>query len=691
MLGLFWVKRSDQGSDRDRIRRAGRRGQAVRRGHRPALEGLEERIVLATDTWTGSVSSSWMTAGNWSPAVTPSPGDTLVFPASSSNPNPTNDFPSGTSFASITIQGAGYNLTGNPLALTSGISASYSTGTSTDAIPTTLSTIVAPISVSAGGTLDISGALSGAAGVNVAGGGILDLSGLNTYSGPTTIGSGTILVVDGTVAGVQNNGGLLAGNGSVGGVSSVGGTLLPGHPGTSTTPQPTPGQLTAGASVAFDSGSTFASLLNGTSPGNGVTGYGQLIVSAGSISLGGAKLDVGLGTSYTPTVGDQLIIIQNNTGTAINGTFSSLPEGAEVTAGSSLFRISYLGTNGSGDSVVLSAVAAPSTTTLLPVQIPSNSGQPFTISAQVTGTQGTPTGTVEFFNGNPSSGGVVLATAPVTALSSTTGLASATVSSLGSSSSSPALYALYIPTPTTFTYAGSTSAPITFATTTTLVSSSPVGLIGQPITFTATVVPATANAGTPTGSVEFIADSKTVLGTVPINPATGQASITTSSLGIGTHTIVAQFMANSPFQNSTSSSLSQSISTAGVTPVLTIEPILGRHGKVYNYALVATIEPTVEVGVIPSGSVTYFINGRASYQTVGLTNGTAVIIRPGGHLANKYVYVRYNGSSTFVAGASEQTYISYRKLALLARDVEKTIPSLTRGRRTNLSRSQKAW
>src|SRR5262249_54052690 len=161
-----------------------------------------------------------------------------------------------------------------------------------------------------------------------------------------------------------------------------------------------------------------------------------------------------------------------------------------------------------------SQVATTSSTTLLPVQLPTTPNQPITLTAQVTGTQGTPTGTVEFFNGNPAAGGVILATAPVGAVNSSTGTATATVPSLGTGSST-AIYALYVPTPSTFTYAGSASAPLTFGTTTTLTSSSPVGLVGQPITFTATVAPSSVGAGTPTGSVQFVVDV-TLIGTVPI-------------------------------------------------------------------------------------------------------------------------------------------------------------------------------
>jgi hypothetical protein len=668
MLRLFWGERSD------RFRRA-----SARRGRRPGLEGLEVRIAPAIDTWTGAVSANWMDAGNWTSGVAPSVGDDLVFPASAGHMTNNNNFPTGTQFSSITIQGPGYDLTGNALSLSTGITASYSTGTSTDAIDTALTGVVAPITVSTGGTLDITGILSGSAGTNVTGGGTLELSAINKYTGPTTIGAGTTLLVNGTTAGIQDNGGLLAGNGTVGAIASVGGTIFPGLPATATTPQPGPGQMFANGSVTLDSGSTFASLLNGLSTGNGVTGYSQLVVTTGVISLGGASLSTGLGTNYTPSVGNQLTIIRNNTGAPINGVFANLPEGGAVTVGNSLFRISYLGTNGSGSDVVLSAVSTTSSTTLLPLNV-TGAGQPITLSAQVTGSQGTPTGTVEFFNGNPSSGGIVLAKATVSPVNASTGVATATVGSLGGSGT-PVIYAVYIPTATTFTYAGSTSAPISFATTTTL-SSSSLGafLIGQPLTLTATVSPASPGAGTPSGTVTFVADTNNVLGSAAVNPATGQASITILTLGIGTHSIVAQFTANAPFQNSTSNALTQSISTAGTTPVLTIRPVRNRQGKVVSFDLVTQVQSTVATAnAIPTGAVTYFINGRAFYRTVGLSNGFAVLRRPWQRLINQYIYVRYNGSATFVASASKNYYLSHRLLTLTAQGPASGRPALATG------------
>ncbi len=318
MLGMFWGERSGLGSDR--VRPARRRVAAARRGHRPALEGLEERIALATDTWTGAAGPNWTTAGNWSTGVAPSPGDSLVFPAAAGNLVNNNDFPSNTAFGSITIQGAGTTSRGTRWISRAGSRRATDRGRSTYEIDTVLNAIVAPITVSSGAILDVGGTsgggvLSGSAGLNVNGGGIVDLMEVNTYTGATTIASATTLIVDGTIGGVQDSGGGLAGNGSVGAVSSVGGTILPGHTASSTTTgMATPGQLTANGSFSLDSGSTFAALLDGTSPGNGLTGYSQLIVSSGTVNLGGSKFATALGTSYTPAVGDQLRIIVNNTG-----------------------------------------------------------------------------------------------------------------------------------------------------------------------------------------------------------------------------------------------------------------------------------------------------------------------------------------------------------------------------------------
>ena len=285
----------------------------------PHVEHLDTRIVPAMMTWTGSVSGQWMTAGNWASDTVPQAGDDLVFPATATNFNVMNNFPANTQFNSITIEAPNYSLTGSPIDLVSGITATYSSGVSSDAINTDLENGV--VEVSTGGTLNLEGVITGSDGLSLSGGGTLGLSGTNNYTGTTVIGSSTLLV-DSTIGAVQDSDGVLGGNGTVGNVTSVGGTISPGNTGS-------PGVLNTG-SLNLDSNSTFVTELDGTSPGNGVTGYDQ-VVASGPVSLGGATLDATLASGFIPTVGDQYTIISNNSG-SITGTFAGLAQGAPTSS-----------------------------------------------------------------------------------------------------------------------------------------------------------------------------------------------------------------------------------------------------------------------------------------------------------------------------------------------------------------------
>jgi hypothetical protein len=68
-------------------RLGGRRGRPVSK-KRPAsrswlrLEELEERVVPATDYWTGAANANWNNVGNWQTA--PRTGGTKIFPPGAS-------------------------------------------------------------------------------------------------------------------------------------------------------------------------------------------------------------------------------------------------------------------------------------------------------------------------------------------------------------------------------------------------------------------------------------------------------------------------------------------------------------------------------------------------------------------------------------------------------------------------------
>jgi len=94
------------------------------------------------------------------------------------------------------------------------------------------------------------------------------------------------------------------------------------------------------------------------------------------------------------------------------------------------------------------------------------------------------------------------------------------------------------------------------ATTSTAVSSSVNrSAVGQSVTFTATV---TSGAGTPTGTVQF-KDNGTLIGTSQTLNASGQASISTSSLTLGRHMITADYSGDANFAISTGELLGDQI------------------------------------------------------------------------------------------------------------------------------------
>jgi hypothetical protein len=70
-----------------------------------------------TRTWTGASGTEWSDAGNWG-GTAPAAGDDLVFPRGAMHTNNHNDYPPGTTFASITA--GGYTIGGNAIVLGAG-------------------------------------------------------------------------------------------------------------------------------------------------------------------------------------------------------------------------------------------------------------------------------------------------------------------------------------------------------------------------------------------------------------------------------------------------------------------------------------------------------------------------------------------------------------------------------------------
>ncbi len=388
----------------------------------PQCEHLEIKIAPAVYTWTGGAgpaSDVWSNTGNWQvsgspPAVPPGTGDQLVFPASVAQKTADNDLGTNIQFQSITIQDSGYDLCGDRLDLTGPLTYTAVSGTATYEIATTFLGASAMI-IGANSQLSVSGhtflttdtTIDVASGATVtlntdivqngtdhtltkSGSGTLILAA--TYSGtygPTQIAEGTFQV-DGTLDPAEpiglSAGATLSGTGSVGSVTSQGGIIAPGDNG--------PGVLTV-AGLDLGGGSQFQVDLEVTTAGSL---YDQ-VISNGPVNLSNVTLNPTV-FGYTPTSADRLMLIQNNSGGAISGTFSNYPIPLGLmTVGTSpnvaSFDIDYHGLNQSGNNLVLDGLN-PTTTTLIASASPYTYGNAITFTTNVS------------YNGSPAADGATV-------------------------------------------------------------------------------------------------------------------------------------------------------------------------------------------------------------------------------------------------------------------------------------------
>lgn len=209
---------------------------------------------------------------------------------------------------------------------------------------------------------------------------------------------------------------------------------------------------------------------------------------------------------------------------------------------------------GAAGNACTTSCPVATTTTLTSSANPSLAGSAVTLSAKVTSSGGTPTGTVIF-----SDSGATLGTVPL----NSGGVATFVTSSL--SAGTHILAATYGGA-TGFSPSGSATlsqvvSGLTAATKTALTSSANPSNVGTSVTFTATV---SSNTGIPSGSATF-SDSGTTLGTVALN-SSGSAVFTTSSLTAGTHAITASYNGASGFAASTSPAVSQVVNSTTAIP-----------------------------------------------------------------------------------------------------------------------------
>ena len=141
----------------------------------------------------------------------------------------------------------------------------------------------------------------------------------------------------------------------------------------------------------------------------------------------------------------------------------------------------------------------------------------------------------------------------------------------------------------------------TIATSTTLTSNANPQAAGQPVTLTATVSASTGTV-TPTGSVVFAIDGKTV---ATVTLASGKATYSTSALSAGSHSVTATY-GGSPAFTGSSASLTQVINA---TNTQTATPVFSPAVGTYAPPLTVTITDAT------AGAVIYYTTTGAAPTT----------------------------------------------------------------------------
>lgn len=308
----------------------------------------------------------------------------------------------------------------------------------------------------------------------------------------------------------------------------------------------------------------------------------------------------------------------------------------------------------SATHVVNPPPAQPSTTGVASSANPSVSGQDVTFTATVTRTGGgAVSGAVQFKADGTDLGAAVPVDAGGNASVSTSALAVGAHTITADFTST---------NPTTLDSGGSLSQTVNKANTTTVESSSRnPSEIGEAVTFTATVSTVAPGAGTPTGTIEFD-DNGAGLGTVALDAA-GQASITTSGLAVGVHTITAAYDGDGSHAPS-SGSVSQTVERARTT--LTYDG--ATSGDFHDPAtLSATLTRTRDASPVAGRTVHFTMASQGCDATTNASGRAACSITPQEPAGGYTVTAAYAGDagsqpssdSTPFTVTREQTSLTY--------------------------------
>jgi Ca2+-binding RTX toxin-like protein len=373
--------------------------------------------------------------------------------------------------------------------------------------------------------------------------------------------------------------------------------------------------------------------------------YGQPVTFTATVSITAPGAGTPTGTVQFQ---DGNNVVDTETLQLVNGQYQASYQTSSLSVGTHTLTASYSGDGnftGSTSSAVNQAVNPAATTTALTSSAnPSVYGQSVTLTATVQVSApggGTPTGVVNFYDGNTllGSGSLAVVNGNNQAAYTTSALSVATHS----------ITATYQgDTNFTTSTSGAVSQVVNQDTTTTSLSSSAnPSVYGQGVTFTATVSASSPGSGTPTGTVNFY-DGNTLLGSgiLSVVNDSDQTSYSTSTLNAASHSIAATYVGDTNFSTSTSSALSQTVNQAATTTAGSVSGP-GYFGQVETFTATVTTNAPSQATVI--GTVDFFdTTTNLDLGTIALSGGNASLTTTMLPTGTQTIKMTYNGNSNFI-------------------------------------------
>jgi hypothetical protein len=184
-------------------------------------------------------------------------------------------------------------------------------------------------------------------------------------------------------------------------------------------------------------------------------------------------------------------------------------------------------------------------------------------------------------------------------------------------------------------------------TKTAVTSSSVNSVYGQTVTFSATITAAAPGGGAPTGFVTFAFDGAHQSPAALIQ--SGVATFSANVLAVGARSITAIYGGDPNFfaSSNIASPLTQNVSQSATTTHVTTSP--NPAGASTPVTFTAVVTPVAPGGGVPTGSVTFIVDGATLPNTVTLSGGTAILVDSALSVGLHQIAANYSGDSNFTA------------------------------------------